>query len=325
MSNPTVVQGIQVYDGGQVPLPSPPGVSTLTTQAGQLMLTPGGSSTPAAIGGGGGSVASVTGAASGIVDNTDPANPVVQAQFGSDTTVKLPDSGATLVDALELVASLTDNTPGASVSQWLVKTLLAGVKTIAQTISAAQTMFPAGTAAVPGVAVGETGTGISEVAHQLVFSTNGSQAAHFVQAGQLTLDAAHSILALSSGGAGLELSGGDMYLNSQAGFQVVVDNTRFGMPKGANVASAQPLTLGADGNYFIITGTTGIQGIVTTKWFAGTMVQLQLASGITITHNSGTPGASAAAILLRAGANLTTSGTYLLELYYNGTNWIQPS
>ena len=56
MSNPTVVQGIQAppYGGGQVPLPSPPGVSTLTTQAGQLMLTPGGSSTPAPVGGGGG-------------------------------------------------------------------------------------------------------------------------------------------------------------------------------------------------------------------------------------------------------------------------------
>jgi len=79
-------------------------------------------------GNGSGTVESVTGAAPGIVDNTDPANPVVQAQFGADTTVKLPNSGAALVDALHLIASLTNNAPGSEASKWLIRLLSGGVQ-----------------------------------------------------------------------------------------------------------------------------------------------------------------------------------------------------
>ncbi len=94
------------------------------------------------------------------VDETDPANPVVSAtgdstvhtddtmsgdgssgdplsvvpQFGSDTLVKLPNSGATLVDALELIASLTNNSPGSEVSKYLVKLLSAGAQVDALSI-----------------------------------------------------------------------------------------------------------------------------------------------------------------------------------------------
>jgi hypothetical protein len=91
-----------------------------------------------------------------------------------------------------------------------------------------------------------------------------------------------------------------------------------------SVASANTLTLDARGNLQAITGTTTINGIVTAGWQAGTKLALKLVSGITVTHNSGTPGGGAVAILLRAAANLTTAAAYLLELWYDGTNWIQP-
>lgn len=92
----------------------------------------------------------------------------------------------------------------------------------------------------------------------------------------------------------------------------------------ANLASATTLTLGVSGNLFPITGTTTVNGIVTTDWDPGSRITLELPSGITITHNSGAPGTNAVAIQLRAGANLTTSGVYMLDLIYNGTFWYQP-
>ena len=79
-------------------------------------------------------------------------------------------------------------------------------------------------------------------------------------------------------------------MNSRAGFQVVRrQHALWHADRCANVASAQPLTLGADGNYFIITGTTGIQGIVPAKWFAGTMVSCNSPAASPSTHNSGRP------------------------------------
>jgi hypothetical protein len=104
----------------------------------------------------------------------------------------------------------------------------------------------------------------------------------------------------------------------------VTVTARFLKHRGAGIASAATVTLGADGNAFAITGTTTVKGLVTSGWTAGTRVTLELVSGITINHNDATPGAGAVAILLRAAANLTTSAVYMLDLVYNGTNWIQP-
>ena len=106
---------------------------------------------------------------------------------------------------------------------------------------------------------------------------------------------------------------------------VQITGSRLRQAKGADVASATTLTLGADGNFFAITGTTQIQGIVTTSWQAGSRICLQLATGITIVHNSGAPGTGAVAILLAAGGSLTTTAATALDLVYDGTNWSQPS
>ncbi len=82
----------------------------------------------------GGGVASVTGSTSGIVDNTDPLNPIVLPQFGSDTTVQLPNAGSILVDALRLLTTLPVGTVGHEYSKWALQLLEDGVQTDALTL-----------------------------------------------------------------------------------------------------------------------------------------------------------------------------------------------
>jgi hypothetical protein len=84
----------------------------------------------------------VTGVAPGIVDNTDPNNPVVQAQFGSDTTVKLANAVSTLVKSLELVNSLTTNTAGSEASKWLIEVLQAGAQVTGLSVEGTKVGIP---------------------------------------------------------------------------------------------------------------------------------------------------------------------------------------
>lgn len=78
-------------------------------------------------------------------------------------------------------------------------------------------------------------------------------------------------------------------------------NTSLGMMrglKGVDVASVNALTLGDDGNYFDITGTTAITSI-TTKGI-GTSVKLHFDAALTLTHH-------ATDLILPTGANITTA------------------
>jgi len=68
--------------------------------------------------------------------------------------------------------------------------------------------------------------------------------------------------------------------------------------KGADVASANAMTLGTDGNYFDITGTTAITSIGTLG--IGTVVKLHFDGILTLTHH-------ATDLILPSGANITTA------------------
>ncbi len=88
-------------------------------------------------------------------------------------------------------------------------------------------------------------------------------------------------------------------LNSAAGGWLLTNpatNQRWG--KGVDVASASSLTLGNDGNYFDITGTTTITSIATKG--VGTIVKLHFDAALTLTHN-------ATDLVLPGGANITTA------------------
>lgn len=70
------------------------------------------------------------------------------------------------------------------------------------------------------------------------------------------------------------------------------------LSKGADVASANALTVGTDGNYFDITGTTSIMSIATIA--VGTVIKLHFDGILTLTHHS-------TDLILPGAANITTA------------------
>ena len=80
--------------------------------------------------------------------------------------------------------------------------------------------------------------------------------------------------------------------------------------KGADVASANTLTLGSDGNYFDITGTTSITSIATIG--VGAIIRLHFDGALTFTHH-------ATNLILPGGENITTFAGYELTLIEYGT------
>lgn len=93
--------------------------------------------------------------------------------------------------------------------------------------------------------------------------------------------------------------------------------------QGAAVASAGTLTLGADGNFFLITGTTTINHLTTTRWKPGAIVRLMFSGVLTVTNNAGSPPANTAAFLLAGAAGFVTSANDVLTVVYDGTNWVE--
>lgn len=91
--------------------------------------------------------------------------------------------------------------------------------------------------------------------------------------------------------------------------------------KGSDIASADEITLGVDGNYFDITGTTTINHINNTDWQAGSVVILQFDASVTVTHNSAAPAGTEASILLAGAANFSATVDDTLTLVYDGVTW----
>jgi len=99
---------------------------------------------------------------------------------------------------------------------------------------------------------------------------------------------------------------------------------RLNTSKGADVASANDLTLGTDGNLFIVTGTTTINAITTTNWDASGEVTLIFSGATTVKHNTA-GGASTARIFLGGSVDLATNANTVLTLVYDGTQWQEKS
>lgn len=86
---------------------------------------------------------------------------------------------------------------------------------------------------------------------------------------------------------------------------------RLQFAQGADVASANDLTLGTDGNTFEITGTTQINAISTSLWQNGSLIELMFTSTPTVMHN--TAGGAGTAVVLLAGSGnfVATAGSRL--------------
>jgi len=80
--------------------------------------------------------------------------------------------------------------------------------------------------------------------------------------------------------------------------------------KGADIASANALALGGDGNYYHVTGTTQVNTITTKQ--AGTVIWLEFDSTPTVRHQAG-------AIVLQGAANWVASAGSVLTLMSEGS------
>lgn len=92
--------------------------------------------------------------------------------------------------------------------------------------------------------------------------------------------------------------------------------------EGASIAAANNLTLGLDGNTFLITGNTTINAITTAGWRKGAFVILIFAGTPTVNNNTA-GGAGTAKLLLQNSSALTAAANTVLMLVYDGTNWQQ--
>jgi hypothetical protein len=82
--------------------------------------------------------------------------------------------------------------------------------------------------------------------------------------------------------------------------------------QGSDVASANDLTLGSDGNVFEITGVTQVNRIVNTSWQNGSQVTLFFTGSVTVADAQASAGANIT-ILLAGGANYSaTAGDSLV-------------
>lgn len=97
---------------------------------------------------------------------------------------------------------------------------------------------------------------------------------------------------------------------------------------GAAIASASTLTLGADGNYFHITGTTTINYLTTTSWQNGSRIDLYFNSAAcTVTNNAGSVPGSTFAFELAGAVNITTTAGMKVTLRMDSTQskWVEIS
>lgn len=85
------------------------------------------------------------------------------------------------------------------------------------------------------------------------------------------------------------------------------------LQKGADVASTASMTLGNDGNFFDITGTTTITSITAKP--AGTVVWLQFDGALTVTDGSN----------LKLNGNFSTAAESVLQLVSDGSSWYEVS
>lgn len=95
--------------------------------------------------------------------------------------------------------------------------------------------------------------------------------------------------------------------------------------QGPDVASADEITLGTDGNYFDVTGTITINHITKTAWQAGSVMVLQFDANVTVTHNAADPTGTEASVLLSGAGDFEATADDTLQLVYDGTTFREVS
>lgn len=180
-----------------------------------------------------------------------------------------------------------------------------------------QISAPVGSAAAPSLAfTGDLDTGVYHpAANQVGVAVNGALVTTFA-ASVVTL-ASGTGLTLTSGA--LTLTAGSITLTSG---NLTFTSGRLLQKQGANVASANNITLGSDGNFFLITGTTTINTIAATNWQAGSVIYLTFNGSLVVKNLTAGTGAQ---LLLASSTDFPATANDTMSLIYNGTNWVEIS
>lgn len=200
----------------------------------------------------------------------------------------------------------------------------AGVETKKATLSNALAAYDAQTSTLENKSIDQDGTGnnITNIANASIKAGAGilqSKLALDITNNEVNASAAilYSKLNLTSSVVNADISPG--LFSSITGVGALANNLQ--ESKGTDLASATTITLGTDGNYFDITGTTTIDFINSTGYQAGSRVTLQFDGILTVTHGKAGATGAQVNITLDAAADKTTAAGNTLTLTYDGTTW----
>lgn len=91
---------------------------------------------------------------------------------------------------------------------------------------------------------------------------------------------------------------------------------------GGNVASASALVIDADNDFFIVTGTTQINTIVSTGRRAGSRITLGFADTLTLYHTSAATADTLYIYRVGVGTgDITTAAKSAFSFVFDGTQW----
>lgn len=212
----------------------------------------------------------------------------VAAGFGAALHYQLENASGTLRSAGRSYALWTDPTNSTEESDFVIEAVTSGSLSEALRIASAYQLLMPSTTPLTNANYSFAGDGNTGIAY-------------------LGADQA----ALRAGGTDA-LTWGSTY--AQAG-------GRLQYKQGANVSSANNLTLGGDGNVFIITGAVQINLINTTGWQNGSVIYLQFASTPTVKDNQTASGSNATIRLVGATDFTATADDLLVLVLISGTWW----
>jgi hypothetical protein len=267
------------------------------------------------IGGGGGGVASVVAGTNINVDNTDPANPIINSLADRYATTSITSNTVSngsktfTVDAdlayIPLQEVLIVNSPSnhmhGSVTSYSGTTLIVDVKT--NTGSGTFTSWSINLDGTPVDAI--TGVG---VANRLAYFT----AAQVIDDLDTATYPSLTELALVKGVTGSDIQ---TQINGKLNLTGGSLSGALNEAQGANIASATTTDIGAaTGNYVVVTGTTTITALGTVQ--AGTRRIVNFSGILILTHNG-------TSLILPTAANITTAaGDTATFISLGSGNWV---
>ena len=181
--------------------------------------------------------------------------------------------------------------------------------------------FGTSTPVSPTMYAGDTGG--AALANPLASDSFGYVQAYFNPVDAATLGGRVTLVPTLAG-YNFESAGYNVDLAIPQGGPVIFAAAREQLSQGANVASVNNMTLGLDGNCFVITGSTQVNLLDTTGWQNGSVATLLFSTGtnIVVKNNFGNSGAFHS-FYLSGAADFTTANNNTLTVQLIAGNWFE--